>query len=223
MTGVIDLDALAGRTFDAVLFDMDGTLIDSMAGSLQAWARWATEHQVDPAHLADLGGRPAAQVIPALLAPEQVADALARIEHLENEVAAEGIELLPGTAEALSALPPDRVAIVTSCTRSLLAARLAGSRLSAPRAVVTFDDVEHGKPAPDPFLLGARRLGVDPARCLAVEDAPAGLASARAAGCTTLAVGATHPHDELDADAHAPDLSHVRFEVGPAGVTVSTR
>ena len=218
---MIDIEALAGRTFDAVLFDMDGTLIDSMAGSLQAWARWASEHGVDPARLSDLGGRPAAQVIPALLAPEQVADALARIEHLENEVAADGIELLPGTAEALAALPPDRVAIVTSCTRSLLEARLAGSRLPHPPQIVTFDDVERGKPAPDPFLLGARRLGFDPARCLAVEDAPAGLASARAAGCTTLAVGATHPHDELDADAHAPDLSHVRFDAGPDGITVS--
>jgi sugar-phosphatase len=115
------------------------------------------------------------------------------------------------------------VAIVTSCTRSLLEARLAGSRLQRPREVVTFDDVEHGKPAPDPFLLGARRLGDDPGRCLAVEDAPAGLASARAAGCTTLAVGATHPHTELDADAHAPDLSHVRFTPGPDGVTVALR
>src|SRR3954454_7562179 len=105
ITPVIDLDGLSGRTFDAVLFDMDGTLIDSMAGSLRAWARWATEHDVDPAHLSDLGGRPAAQVIPALLAPGQVADALARIEHLENEVAAAGIELLPGTADALAALP----------------------------------------------------------------------------------------------------------------------
>ena len=218
---MIDIDALTGRTFDAVLFDMDGTLIDSMAGSLRAWERWATEHGVDPGHLADLGGRPAGQVIPALLTADRVADALARIEHLENEVAAEGIDLLPGTEEALAVLPPDRVAIVTSCTRSLLEARLAGSRLQRPREVVTFDDVEHGKPAPDPFVLGARRLGFDPSRCLAVEDAPAGLASARAAGCTTLAVGATHPHTELEADAHAPDLSHVRFTPGPDGVTVS--
>jgi sugar-phosphatase len=220
---VIDLDALTGRTFDAVLFDMDGTLIDSMPSSLQAWAVWATEHGVDPAHLADLGGRPAAQVIPALLTADRVADALARIEHLEVQASVAGIEVLPGTVEALTALPPDRVAIVTSCTRELLAARLAGSQLRSPREIVTFDDVEHGKPAPDPFLLGARRLGFDPARCLAVEDAPAGLASARAAGCTTLAVGDTHPHDELDADAHAPDLSHIRFTAGPDGITVTTR
>jgi mannitol-1-/sugar-/sorbitol-6-phosphatase len=217
---VTDLTALAGRSFDAVLFDMDGTLIDSMAGSLRAWHVWAAEHGVDPAQLADLGGRPAAQVIPALLTAERVADALARIEHLEVEAAADGIEVLPGTVEALAALPPDRVAIVTSCTRSLLAARLSGSRLRHPREIVTFDDVRHGKPAPDPFLLGAERLGFDPARCLAVEDAPAGLASARAAGCTTLAVGDTHPLHELDADAHAPDLSHVRFTVTAAGITV---
>ena len=136
------------------------------------------------------------------------------------EVAAEGIEVLPGTVEALAALPPERVAIVTSCTRELLAARLAGSRLQHPREIVTFDDVRHGKPAPDPFLLGAERLGVDPARCLAVEDAPAGLLSARTAGCTTLAVGDTHPRAELDADAHAPDLSHVRFVVTADGIGV---
>ena len=218
---MIDLEHLTGRTFDAVLFDMDGTLIDSMALSLAAWHRWAAEHDVDPAHLTDLGGRPAAQVIPALLTADRVADALARIEHLEVEAAAAGIPVLPGTVEALAALPPDRVAIVTSCTRELLVSRLAGSKLPHPREIVTFDDVEHGKPAPDPFLLGARRLGVDPARCLAVEDAPAGLASARAAGCTTLAVGATHPHGELDADAHAPDLSHVRFAATAEGITVS--
>ncbi|MGY1845205.1 HAD-IA family hydrolase [Modestobacter sp. SYSU DS0875] len=221
-TTSLDVDALAGRTFDAVLFDMDGTLIDSMSGALAAWDTWAREHDVDPAVLAELGmgGRPAVQVIGQLLTAERVADALARIEHLEIEAAAEGIAVLPGTVDALTALPPERVAIVTSCTRTLLAARLSGSGLPRPREVVTFDDVQHGKPAPDPFLLGAQRLGFDPARCLAVEDAPAGLASARAAGCTTLAVGDTHRPDELEADAHAPDLSHLRFVVTPDGITV---
>ena len=180
---LVSLAALSGRTFDAVLFDMDGTLIDSMAGSLRAWAAWAQEHGVDPAELATVGGRPAAQVVPALLAADRVAAAIARIEQMEVDIAADGIDVLPGTVDALAALLPDRVAIVTSCTR--------------------------------------QRLGVDPARCLAVEDAPAGLASARAAGCTTLAVGDTHTPDELDADAHAPDLSHVRFTVTAAGITVT--
>ncbi|WP_369131017.1 HAD-IA family hydrolase [Modestobacter roseus] len=221
----LDLAALTGRTFDAVLFDMDGTLIDSMSGALAAWDTWAHEHGVDPAVLTELGmgGRPAVQVIGQLLAADRVADAVARIEQLEIDAAATGIAVLPGTADALAALPSERVAIVTSCTRTLLAARLAGSGLPRPREIVTFDDVEHGKPAPDPFLLGARRLGFDPARCLAVEDAPAGLASAGAAGCTTLAVGDTHPHHELDADAHAPDLSHLRFAVTPDGITVTGR
>src|SRR3954470_20306166 len=109
MSPVIDLDALRGRTFDAVLFDMDGTLIDSTALSLRAWHAWAAEHDVDPVHLVDLGGRPAAQVIPALLTADRVAGALARIEHLEIEAAAAGIEVLPGTVEALATLPPDRV------------------------------------------------------------------------------------------------------------------
>jgi sugar-phosphatase len=216
-----ELGPLAGRTFDAVLFDMDGTLIDSMPGALRAWRDWADEHGVDPARLVSLGGRPATQIIGELLPADQVAAGVARIGALETELAAAGIDLLPGTEATLAGLPADRVAIVTSCTRPLLAARLAGSGLRTPREIVTVDDVPRGKPHPDPFLLAAQRLGVDPARCLVVEDAPAGLAAGRAAGCATLAVGSTHPWAELDADGHAPDLSHVRFTSSADGISLA--
>ncbi|MPQ97768.1 HAD-IA family hydrolase [Modestobacter sp. I12A-02628] len=202
---------------------MDGTLIDSMPGALRAWADWAAEHHVDPARMTGLGGLPAVRIISELLPADQVDAGVRRIAELETAMAAAGIELLPGTAETLATLPGDRVAIVTSCTRELLASRLAGSGLAAPAEIVTVDDVARGKPHPDPFLLAAERLGADPRRCLVVEDAPAGLAAGRAAGCATLAVGATHPRHELDADGHAPDLSHVVFHVRPDGISIGPR
>ena len=102
----------------------------------------------------------------------------------------------------------------------LAKARIASSGLVAPTVLVTADQVEHGKPAPDPYLLAAERLGVDPARCLVVEDAPLGLQAAKAAGCATLAVVTTTAREKLQADAVVSDLSEVRFEKTADGIRV---
>jgi mannitol-1-/sugar-/sorbitol-6-phosphatase len=102
----------------------------------------------------------------------------------------------------------------------LAKARIAASRLVPPSVLVTADDVARGKPAPDPYLQAARRLGVDPTSCLVVEDAPAGLESARVAGCATLAVTTTTSPEDLIADAVVKDLSEVRFKATPAGIQV---
>lgn len=220
---MLELATLASQTFDGVLFDLDGTLIDSMPGSMRAWHSWAQEYAIGPAALTALGGRPAREIVYSLLPADAVEAGLARIHELEVAAAAAGIDVLPGAVEAFTALPANRVAIVTSCTGPLLAARLEGSGLRRPREIVCVDDLTNGKPAPDPFLLGAYRIGVDPHRCLVVEDAPAGLAAARAAGCATLAVGNTHQHDELDADGHAADLSQVRFLNSAAGISLTER
>jgi len=218
--------AFAGRTFDAVLFDMDGTLIDSVPAVDRNWRRWAAEHGLpDPDEFQIQHGTPARTLIAELLPAEQVETAYERIHALELEDN-EGVTILPGTRDALATLPPERQAIVTSCTRPLAAARMEASGLEAPSVVVTADDVARGKPDPDPFLLGAERLGVDPARCLVVEDAPAGIAAAHAAGCATLVVTGTHSAAELAAARPAPDalatgLAAVRFVVGPDGVRVT--
>ncbi|MGD9988276.1 HAD-IA family hydrolase [Pseudonocardia sp.] len=213
----ITLDALADRTFAAVLFDMDGTLVDSTPAVVRCWARWADEFRVPASALANAHGRPAAEIVADALPADQVPAALARIIALEL-ADTDGVVPLPGALDALRATAP--AAIVTSCTRDLALARIAAAGLAAPAVVVTADDVRAGKPDPEPFLRAADRLRVDPARCLVVEDAPAGLTAGHAAGATTLAVAGTHDLAALVADAHAPDLAHVRFLRSPTGIRV---
>lgn len=207
--------AFADRTFDAILFDMDGTLISSIEAVDRSWARWAVEHGFG-ADFRIAHGTPARSLVESLVAPEQVEAALARVTEIEISDT-DGVRVLPGAAELLASLPRDRHAIVTSCTRDLAAVRIAATGIGAPDVVVTADDITRGKPDPEPFRRGAELLGVAPERCLVVEDAPAGLASGRSAGCATLAVAGTHTLDELDADAHAPGVSAVAVRVNPDG------
>ena len=218
------LGTLEGRTFAAVLFDMDGTLIDSIPTVVRSWLRWAQEEGVDPHDLAGFHGVPARGVISALLPPERVESAFERIEAIEI-ADTEGITVLPGTLDALAVLTgdPELCAIATSCTRPLADARLVATALPAPRVVVTASDVAQGKPHPDPFLLAAARLGVDPPDCLVVEDAPGGLAAARAAGCSTMAVTTTTVADDLIADAVVGTLADVRFTVEAGRVALTAR
>ena len=208
--------AFADRTFDAILFDMDGTLISSIAAVDRSWAQWADEHGFDGATFQVAHGTPARTLVERLLPPEAVDAALDRINEIELADTS-GVEVLDGAAPLLAALPAERQAIVTSCTRALAHVRIAATGLTVPAVVVTADDVSRGKPDPEPFLLAAERLGVEPERCLVVEDAPAGLAAGRAAGCATLAVDGTHDLSELDADAHAPGLGQVSVAVEADG------
>ena len=153
------LGPLGGRAFAAVLFDMDGTLIDSIPVVIRSWLRWAQEHDLDPSRLQGFHGVPAAAIVAKLLPADRHELALQRITELEL-ADTDGITVLPGAAEALAELSPDHCAIATSCTTPLAAVRIEATGLRVPRVVVTADDVERGKPHPDPFLLAARRLGV---------------------------------------------------------------
>jgi sugar-phosphatase len=210
-------NVLQGRTFDAVLFDMDGTLIDSTPAVDRSWAAWASEWGV--AKSATEHGRPARDIIEELVPADRVDEAIARILTLETEDT-NGITVLPGAAALMMGLPEGRRAIVTSCARPLAVARLKASAFVAPDVIVTIDDTPLGKPHPDPFLAGAARLGVDPSRCLVIEDAPAGLQAGRAAGCTTIGVAGTYPATELDADLVVPGLDYLRITVTAAGLVV---
>ncbi|MFE2525261.1 HAD-IA family hydrolase [Streptomyces sp. NPDC059382] len=219
-----DTPAGAGLTrVDALLFDNDGTLVSSMESVRRCWTRWAREHGITEEAFAavELHGRPAAEIIAELLPAEARPAALARIEDLEVEDVVGGVVLLPGTEELLSTLPAGRWAVVTSATRPLAEARLREVGVDFPELVAA-DDITRGKPDPEPFLLAAARLGVDPARCVVFEDAPAGLAAGRAAGMRTVALTTTHTAAELDADVVVRDLSAVSAQVTDAGMTIRT-
>ena len=205
--------------FAAVIFDNDGTLVDSTAAVVRSWHTWAVEHGVNEQAFGDSHGMPAAAII-AKVAPHVDADAaLARITELEV-ADLDGVVALPGAVRGMTTLLPDHAAVATSATSELGHARLQAAGIPLPDVVVTFDDVERGKPAPDPFLLAAERLGVQPSDCLVVEDANSGLTGARAAGCATLAVTTTTPADQLRADAVVTDLGQVRFTVRDGRVHV---
>jgi sugar-phosphatase len=174
---------------------MDGVLVDSRAAVVRSWAVWGERHGLDGEAIVEANhGRPAAAVVAEVLPAGADADAEAdRLEDIEVEDT-DGVVALPGAADVL-ALPV--VAVVTSCTLRLARARLGAAGLPEPAVLVTADMVARGKPAPDPYLLAAERLGVDPADCVVLEDAPAGIAAGRAAGMAVWAVATTHEPAEL--------------------------
>ncbi|WP_171117458.1 MULTISPECIES: HAD family hydrolase [Streptomyces] len=209
----------------ALLFDNDGTLVSSLESVHRCWTRWAGEYGITAERFAqiELHGRTAAEIAADLLPPEIVPEAVARIEMLEvADVPNGGVHLLPGTHDFLTALPADRWAVVTSATRRLAEARLDAVGI-LPKTLIAADDVTHGKPDPEPYLLAARALGVDPAACVVFEDAPAGLRAGRAAGMITVALATTHPAHELAADLVVEDLSALSALVTADGVEISTR
>ncbi|MFB7532011.1 HAD family hydrolase [Streptomyces sp. NPDC056178] len=207
----------------ALLFDNDGTLLSSIESVYRCWTRWAKEYGITAEDFEglELHGRTAGEIVAELLPADRVEEALARIEQLEVEDAPGGVVILPGTKELLGALPAHRWAVVTSATRSLGRARLREVGVDFP-LMIAAEDVTRGKPDPEPYLLAAERLGVDPARCVVFEDAPAGLRAGRAAGMTTVALATTHDRSELVADVVVDDLSAISVQVTAQGVEIGT-
>jgi len=185
----------------ALLVDLDGTLIDSQAAVDRVWSAFAVRHGLDPVAVTRVAqGRPSRETIRDLLDdPPDLARIAAAFD--ADEVAdTEGVVALPGALALLTGTRP--LAIVTSCTTALARARLRAAGLPEPDVLVTADAITRGKPDPEPFLLGAQRLGVEPGDCVVLEDAPAGIAAGRAAGATVIALRTTHPDADL-AEAHA--------------------
>ena len=195
---------------EAVLFDMDGTLVDSTAVVERHWARWAARRGVDlAAVLAISHGRPTLDTL-SLIAPQwATAEEAAGLDAAEASDSA-GLAAVPGARELAAALPRARWAVVTSAGRTLARARLAAAGLPLPAVLVTADDVSPGKPSPAGYLEAARRLSVRPERCLVFEDAPVGVQAGIAAGA--MVVGMTTTFAVLDGCAHrVADFAAVRL------------
>ncbi|MBB3159376.1 sugar-phosphatase [Microbacterium proteolyticum] len=213
----VDADAeIFGREFDAVLFDLDGTLVDSTASVVRSWRRFAEHFEVSMEALHANHGQPARTLVGHLLPADRHAEALAHVTDLEVTDAVD-LDPIRGAAAFFASVPAARRAIVTSGSVPIANARLAAAGYDRPDVFVTVDDVENGKPHPEPFLLAAARLGVDPGRCLVVEDAPAGIAAARAAGCAVLALTGTTAEEQLTADLVVDGLDAVLLEVTASG------
>jgi len=199
-----------------VLFDMDGVLMSSLGSVERSWRIYAKARSLDPELAVKMAhGRRAIETVHALRPDLDAKSELRIIEDLEVEDN-EGLVVLPGVREIIAALPADSWAIVTSATERLARSRLAFAGIAIPRYFVTSETVDQGKPHPEPYQRGAALLGVPAEQCLVIEDAPAGVAAGKAAGCRVLAVLTTHPAATLmAADWRVATLAEVRTVGGP--------
>lgn len=197
-----------------VLFDLDGTLIDSTPAITRSWSKVLTEIGIALDVLPSLHGQPSRQSLRRLL-PDSTEDEIShwakKIEDLEVEDT-EGIILLPGANELFDFLNRKSIEwfIVTSCTRDLGIARAKSVGLTLPKKSIFFNDVSKGKPHPDPYLLGLERLALLAEETLVIEDAPSGIQSGKAAGIKVIGMVTTHERASLhEADWIAESLFEI--------------
>jgi sugar-phosphatase len=199
----------------AVLFDMDGVLVDSTPAVARVWTTWALEHGLIPDEVVrQAHGRPSLATIIELLPHGDHAAENNEVERREIEDLSDVIAL-PGALSLLQSIPEHRWAVVTSATRALAEVRLRAAGLPVPKHLVTASDLQRGKPYPDPYLKGSEILQIPPTECLVAEDAPSGVRAGKAAGARLLALRTTSTDEELlsaGADWIADDLSALSLE-----------
>lgn len=188
-------DSVFNRAFGAFLFDMDGTVLNSIAAAERIWAAWAERHGVNvETFLPTIHGVRAIDTITRLNLPGVDAEAQAAFITEAEIEDVEGIVEIPGAAAFLKSLPADRWAMVTSAPRDLALRRMAAAGIPEPAVMITAEDVTAGKPDPAGYRLAAKRLGLEPADCLIFEDATVGIQAAEAAGAPLMIITATHQH-----------------------------
>jgi mannitol-1-/sugar-/sorbitol-6-phosphatase len=193
----------------AILFDLDGVLVDSTARIEDQWRRWAVSRGLRPEPFLEVcHGRRALETI-RLAAPEL--DAEAEVAAFRPDLAEdrEAVHPIEGAARLLETLPPESWAVATSGTRPMATERLLRAGLPLPSVLVCAEDVVHGKPNPDVYLMAAAALAVPPPSCIVIEDAPPGIEAARAAGMGVIGLTTTHPRGELAADACTASLAGI--------------
>jgi sugar-phosphatase len=208
----------------AILFDLDGVLADSTAAVERQWRVFAARHALDgDAVMRVVHGRRAVDSVRALVPHADLDAEIARLIVQETTDTAD-VVALPGAAELLAALPPERWTVVTSGVRQVAEARLRAAGLPIPRHMVAADEITRGKPDPEGYLRGAEALGVAPADCVVVEDAPAGAEAARAAGAKLVALTTTHDAAAMaGADLVVPTLAAVAVALRDGAIVIAPR
>lgn len=200
------------NSYAGFLFDMDGTLVNSIPVVERIWLEWAAEYGVDgQALLPKIHGIRVVDVIKSLNMPHLDAEAVAAAFLAEEMNDFNGIQAIRGAKEFITSLPADRWTIVTSAPHDLAVARLQAAGLPVPDTMVSADDVNAGKPDPSGYQLGAQRLGFDATDCLIFEDAPAGIAAAVAAHADCVVISATHSHKITGGNAKFHDFKHLSY------------
>ncbi len=201
----------------AILFDLDGVLVDSTRSVGRQWRIWAREQGIDEEKVVAVAHGVRTVEVIRMVAPHMDAEAeMRRLEKRESDDH-DGVVVMPGAVDLVKSIPASRWGVVTSGTRLLASARLELAGIPAPNVLVTAEEVANGKPDPEPYLKGAERLGVKPAECLVIEDAPAGIQSAHAGGMKVLALTSTYGASRLQAaDAVIRALGHVQVRLDGA-------
>jgi mannitol-1-/sugar-/sorbitol-6-phosphatase len=210
-------------TCKAILFDLDGVLVDSGECVERTWRKWALAHQLDPERVVKAAhGRRAIETV-RLVAPNLSADdELARLAASESTTS-EGVYEIAGARELIHTLPDNAWAIVTSGIRDVAEFRLRLVGIPIPRVMVCGDEITRGKPDPEGYLQAAKRLGRSPEDCLVIEDASAGIEAARAAGMRVIAVAGTYPPEQLTAaDAVVAKLGDLAVQTDRDELRVTT-
>jgi mannitol-1-/sugar-/sorbitol-6-phosphatase len=181
----------------ALLFDLDGVLVDSTPAVTRVWKAWAFEHGIDGEQLVRVAhGRTNLSTIQELLPNGDYEVEARKVEQREIEDV-DGLIPLPGALELLKILPMNRWAVVTSCSRPVAEARIRAAGLPLPKHFITSSEIVRSKPDPEAYLLGAKSVGFAATDCVVIEDAPAGIRSGKAAGAQVVGVGTTGKHAEL--------------------------
>jgi sugar-phosphatase len=201
-----------------VLFDLDGVLVDSRACVERHWRRWAFEHDLPLTEIMRVAHGYRTVDTMRLVAPHLAVEQEAARFDMREAADPAGVVKIEGAAELVCALPAQQWAVVTSGTRSLAMTRLKHTALPVPPVLITADDVGLGKPHPEAYLLASAKLGLVPETCIVVEDAPAGIKAAHAAGMRVVALTTTHREDDLgEADARAMHLTDIHLSPGDVG------
>lgn len=218
---------LPTRTYAAFLFDMDGTILTSIASAERTWTKWAIAHGLDAAtFVPTIHGVQSVETIRRLDLPgvDPVAEAAAITAAEMVDIG--DVEPIAGAATFLASLPTERWTIVTSAPRALAEVRLKAAGLPIPATMIAADDIPRGKPAPDCFLVAAERLGVAASDCLVFEDAAAGIAAGDAAGADVLVITATHRAGDGEQGSHPHVVNYLGISANVAssgGIALTSR